>query len=195
MPPTPPTDPAAQDGGALVPMGTRSQDVFTDDGHLPRILVVDSDAAVRASLVQSFTNLGYVVVESGDGRQALVELSERPPHVLVMDLALTSVGGLDLLRTMQAHKLAEGCRVVVHSAQAQAIHVQRARSLGAHRFLDRRPGDNTPVVDAVHEQLGELGFNLVQEPAPAPAANRSGLRAAFGSGGGPPGTVPKLDYR
>jgi CheY-like chemotaxis protein len=181
------------------------------------ILVADADYAVGASIEQAMTDRGWHVRRVDNGEQALAEFVRLPPDCFVFDYSLPGLGGLDLLRTLAESGTADRTRLVVHSTQTQALHVARARALGAHRFLDRPRRSPDRLVEAVAEQLRELarlGSAPGSTPSPSgeppspPRVGDSGpstgharpgrsdedrsLRSAFGRGGGPPGRVPKL---
>ena len=68
----------------------------------PRVLVVDDDRAVRDSLRRSLEFNGYEVVLAGDGAEALVTLGAHQPDVVVMDVMMPRLDGIETTRALRA---------------------------------------------------------------------------------------------
>jgi CheY-like chemotaxis protein len=62
------------------------------------ILVVDDEEAIRSLLVSFLEPKGYRVSTAGDGREALRQIGEEPPHLVVLDLRLPEMDGMEALR-------------------------------------------------------------------------------------------------
>jgi DNA-binding response OmpR family regulator len=67
----------------------------------PRILVVDDDERVRTVVAWQLEADGCVVHEAGDGEDALELIERDPPDLLVLDLSLPRLGGLDVMRMVR----------------------------------------------------------------------------------------------
>jgi two-component system response regulator MprA len=67
-----------------------------------RILVVDDEPAVRASLARALRLDGYDVALATGGHEALDALAGTPPDALVLDVAMPELGGLELCRRLRA---------------------------------------------------------------------------------------------
>lgn len=63
----------------------------------PHVLVVEDDTETRAALVRELTARGYRVAEAEDGRTALARWESRRPDVVLLDLGLPDVDGLDVV--------------------------------------------------------------------------------------------------
>jgi len=68
----------------------------------PRILVVDDDEAIRASLRRGLTFEGFDVVLAADGTEALRLLRDAPPDLMVLDLMMPGPDGLEVVRRLRA---------------------------------------------------------------------------------------------
>jgi len=68
----------------------------------PRVLVVDDDRAVRESLRRSLEFNGYDVALAVDGAEALASISRTPPDVLVLDVMMPRLDGLETTRALRA---------------------------------------------------------------------------------------------
>jgi len=66
------------------------------------ILVVDDDPTVSEVVSIYLERAGYEVVTASDGQEALETLESQPPHLVVLDLMLPEVGGLEITRWLRA---------------------------------------------------------------------------------------------
>jgi two-component system, NarL family, invasion response regulator UvrY len=113
-----------------------------------RVLLVDDHAVVRTGfrlLLQSRPDLS-VVAEAESGEEACRLYVELNPDVVVMDLAMPGMGGLEALRRIRAkHPQA---RVLTLSAHDDPMHARRALQEGALGFLSKRTAPEV-LLDAV----------------------------------------------
>jgi CheY-like chemotaxis protein len=66
-----------------------------------RILVVDDEPDMRYLLRRIFERAGHEVIEAGDGAAALVAVSASPPDLLVTDMMMPVMGGVELIRRLR----------------------------------------------------------------------------------------------
>jgi DNA-binding NarL/FixJ family response regulator len=114
------------------------------------ILVVDDHAIVRAGLRRLLKEWkGVDVVEAASGEAALAAVRDQSPDLVILDLNLPSLGGLELLRRLlRAHP---GIRILVFSQHAEAIYASKALEAGARGFISKNapPEELLEAVDAV----------------------------------------------
>ena len=67
------------------------------NGRQCRILVVEDDVGVRTVVSWQLEAEGFVVDEAADGERALSEIASHAPDIVVLDLSLPRIGGLDVL--------------------------------------------------------------------------------------------------
>ena len=103
-----------------------------------RVLLVDDHAVVRTGfrlLLQSIGEIS-VVAEAESGEAACQLYSELAPDIVVMDIAMPGMGGLEALRRMRAHD--PQVRVLTLSAHDDPMHARRFLAEGALGFLSKR---------------------------------------------------------
>jgi two-component system invasion response regulator UvrY len=103
-----------------------------------KVLLVDDHAVVRTGfrlLLQSQPDI-KVVAEAQSGEAACQSYAELTPDVVVMDLGMPGMGGLEALRRIRAHDSA--ARVLALSAHDDPMHARRALREGALGFLSKR---------------------------------------------------------
>ncbi len=103
-----------------------------------RVLLVDDHAVVRMGfrlLLQSQPSMS-VIAEADSGEAACQRYLELKPDVIVMDLAMPGMGGLEAVRRILAHDTQ--ARILTLSAQDDPMHARRALREGALGFLSKR---------------------------------------------------------
>lgn len=113
-----------------------------------RVLLVDDHAVVRTGfrlLLQAASGMS-VVGEAESGEVACQKYPELTPDVVVMDLAMPGMGGLDALRRIRARD--PHARVLALSAHDDPMHARRALREGALGFLSKRSAPET-LIEAV----------------------------------------------
>jgi len=71
------------------------------NGPRKRNLLVDADEALLRTLTDCLVFEGFDVVEVRDGRQALARMDEATPDLLVLDISMPVMGGLEMLKRIQ----------------------------------------------------------------------------------------------
>ena len=113
-----------------------------------RVLLADDHAVVRTGfrlLLQTQTEVS-VVGEAASGEAACQLYAELAPDVLVLDLAMPGMGGLETLKRVRAKN--PQARVLALSAHDDPVHARRALQEGALGFLSKRSAPET-LLEAV----------------------------------------------
>lgn len=126
---------------------------------------VDLDLTLRAFRRRKLAN---PVLVARDGEQALAwiarwEAGEERPLVVLLDLKLPRVDGLDVLRQFKAHPLLASMPVVVLTCSAEEEDISRAYALGANSYI-QKPVDFEKFMD-VAAQI-ELYWAALNKVAP-----------------------------
>jgi two-component system, NtrC family, response regulator HydG len=100
-----------------------------------RILVVDDEASARSGLEKLLRHEGYAVDTAGDGVAALAVVAEHPPDVVITDLRMPEMDGLELLKRIRAQDAA--LPVIVVTAFGDVSTAVQAMREGADDYLTK----------------------------------------------------------
>jgi two-component system, chemotaxis family, chemotaxis protein CheY len=118
-----------------------------------KVLVVDDSALARRTLRQILEPAGYEVVEADDGLIALEQYFLQRPDVVLLDLVMKGMYGLDVLKKLR--ELDPDARVLVVSADVQSSSHDLVEEAGARGFLNK-PFDRDQLLDALHAAVAEV---------------------------------------
>lgn len=105
------------------------------------ILIVDDSAMMRKIVLRALTLAGLdfqKVLEAGDGKEALELLKAHTVELIMCDINMPVMSGLELLRAMREQNLAAGVPVVMVTTESSAEHVREAVAVGASGYI-RKP--------------------------------------------------------
>lgn len=123
----------------------------------PLVLVVDDDArsGKLAADVLEFHGFETERVESGEA--ALECIAARPPALVLLDIQLPGIDGVETLRRLRANTTTRGLRIVAVTASAMLEDRRRLVDGGIDEFLTK-PIAVQKLVDTVFEQLAAAGI-------------------------------------
>jgi len=122
----------------------------------PRVLIVDDEPVVRDVLTRYLTHEGFEVDSAADGHAALRAIEGWSPHVILLDLMLPKLSGLDLLRLV---RLDSAVPVIILSAKVSEHDRIAGLELGADDYVVKpySPGEVVARVRAVLRRSGTDG--------------------------------------
>ncbi|GAB3493856.1 response regulator transcription factor [Amycolatopsis cihanbeyliensis] len=132
-----------------------------------RVLVVDDDERVRTVVMWRLEADGFMVTQAGNGRAAADQIAAQPPDLVVLDLSLPELDGLDVLRLVRRDDLLRQARLPVLVLSGRDGEEERITGLelGADDYL---------VKPFSPEELAARVRSVLRRSTPAPAA--PGLR-------------------
>jgi CheY-like chemotaxis protein/anti-sigma regulatory factor (Ser/Thr protein kinase) len=114
------------------------------------VLVVDDDGALRHAISAMLAEAGYRTEQASDGPEALRKLQQQPVDLLLLDIGLPGMNGLDVLA--QTRKQATPPRVVMMTADDTPETLLKSFRGQAHRFI-RKPFPPRRIVEVVNDVL------------------------------------------
>ena len=100
----------------------------------PTILAVEDDAAIRSLISTTLKTHDYNYLTARDGRSALLEASSHNPDIILLDLGLPDMDGVDIL---QAIRQWSGVPIIVISARSEDTDKIKALDAGADDYLTK----------------------------------------------------------
>ena len=119
-----------------------------------RILVVEDDAWIRTFIRDVLTDEGYDVVEAADGRTSLRLAAARPPDLVLLDLAMPELTGVDVLHELKRARGTQPVPVLVLSAYTRVLPACDANSVAA---VLSKPLDVERLLESVREAIAASG--------------------------------------
>jgi DNA-binding response OmpR family regulator len=116
------------------------------------ILVVDDDPVIQKLLSVNFEMEGYNVVTAGDGVEGLARVDEFHPDLVLLDVMMPRMDGLEVVRRLKSEQRTAGIPVILLSAKAQSTDVAGGIEAGADDYVTK-PFDPLELLDKVAQLL------------------------------------------
>lgn len=117
-----------------------------------KVLVVDDSLSARKSLVELISDAGHEVIEARDGQEALNLVEVQMPSLIVTDLEMPRLNGLDLVSKIRANNQTKNLPIIMVTSRTASKHRQQAISLGVNEYVSK-PYDSDDVSLLVNKLL------------------------------------------
>jgi len=114
-------------------------------------MIVDDSAYARRVHRAILENAGHSVLDASSGTTAIETFALERPDLVLLDLSMEDIGGVDVLRAIR--QIDPGARVVVVSADVQRSTAESVMAEGASRFLPK-PANASDLTSTVAALLG-----------------------------------------
>jgi DNA-binding response OmpR family regulator len=112
------------------------------------VLVIDDDPVIVKLLRVNFELEGFTVITAGDGLEGVERAKTERPDVVISDIMMPTMNGLELVSTLKSDAETADLPVLLLSAKAQMADVQRGFELGADDYVTK-PFDPIELIDKV----------------------------------------------
>jgi len=119
-----------------------------------KVLLVDDEREFTAALAERLALRGMDARTAASGEEALRLLETDPPHIVVSDVMMPGLGGIELLKRIQERH--PGVRVILLTGMSYAFDVQEGKRLGAFACL-MKPLNISELIKTIHEAVAEVG--------------------------------------
>jgi CheY-like chemotaxis protein len=114
-----------------------------------RVLVVDDDRVIQQLLEVNLELEGYeVVATASDGREALDKIHELKPDIVILDVMMPKMDGLEVTKRLRADPATAKIPVILLSARAQDMDIREGLDIGASAYLTK-PFDPVELLEVV----------------------------------------------
>jgi len=117
-----------------------------------RVLVVDDDDVIRGLLELNLQLEGHEVVTAADGQDALDQVAAEPPQLIVLDVMMPTVNGLQVAERLKADPSTRGIPIILLSARAMETDVRSGMEIGVDQYVTK-PFDPIDLMELVERLL------------------------------------------
>jgi two-component system, chemotaxis family, chemotaxis protein CheY len=117
------------------------------------ILVVEDHAVTQRTILYMLRKDNHQTVTASNGKEALAQLETHTVDLVLCDIAMPEMDGLDFLRHMRAQERFKNLPVIMLTASGQDEDRINARALGANDML-AKPTSTRELSEAIHRWLG-----------------------------------------
>lgn len=118
-----------------------------------KILIIEDDFFIRELYERQFTKEGYQIVSSEDGPNGLLLASQENPDLILLDIMLPKLNGLDLLRTLKSKDETKNIPVILLTNLGQESVIKEGFELGAESYLIKSAYTPSQIIDEVKNFL------------------------------------------
>jgi len=101
------------------------------------ILTVDDSASIRQMVRIALTNAGYAVVEAGDGLLGLAAAKRQPVNLIITDLNMPNMNGLEFIRALRQLPAYRGVPIVFLTTESDESLKSQAKASGATGWITK----------------------------------------------------------
>jgi two-component system, OmpR family, alkaline phosphatase synthesis response regulator PhoP len=143
-----------------------------------RVLIVEDDADIRELIRYNLAEEGFAVDEAADGAQALERLQRRMPDLVVLDLMLPGMPGLEICRRIRSTPATAQLPILIVTAKGTEVDRVLGLEMGADDYVVK-PFSPRELVARVKALLRRA--HALSEPAPAGVYEKGRLKIDFGT--------------
>lgn len=134
---------------------------------MTKIVIVEDQKVLASVYRNKFVAEGYQVEVASDGEEGLNLIQSAMPDLVMLDLMLPKLNGIEVLRRVRANPLFQGLPVIILSDASLPGTVEAARKAGATMVLSKSTHSPKEIVESVRNALKTASES---QPSPAPVA-------------------------
>jgi two-component system alkaline phosphatase synthesis response regulator PhoP len=159
-------------------MNTQSVAAEERKGARPRVLIVEDEADIRELMRYNLEREGFAVEEAADGPQALEKVARHVPDLMVLDLMLPGMPGLQICRQMRAGAATARLPILIVTAKGTEVDKVLGLEMGADDYVVK-PFSPRELVARIKALLRRANPQI--EPEAGGGYERGRLRIDFGT--------------
>ena len=101
------------------------------------VLTVDDSPSIRQMIKVTLEPAGHSVIEAGDGAQGLAQAQAKRPDIVITDLNMPNMNGLELIRALRKQPTLTGLPIVFLTTESNDAVKQEAKSAGATGWITK----------------------------------------------------------
>src|SRR5689334_2478730 len=104
---------------------------------MERVLIVDDDPDIQRLVSYNFNRAGFEVITAPSGRTALESIQRQPPDLVVLDIMLPDIDGMEVCRTLRQHETTRTIPIIMLTARGEEIDRVIGFELGADDYVSK----------------------------------------------------------
>jgi len=125
------------------------------DTDKKKILVVEDDFFIRDLYEKQLQLSGFLVVGASDGEQGVEKTKQEKPDLVLLDIMLPKMNGLDVLKNIKSNPEIKETRIILLTNLGQESVIKEGFALGAEGYLVKSAYTPSQVVEEVRNLLGQ----------------------------------------
>ncbi len=125
------------------------------DSKKEKILIIEDDFFIRELYNRQFVKDGYTVVTAEDGPDGLIKASQENPDLILLDIMLPKLNGLDLLRTLKSKPETKPIPVILLTNLGQESVIKEGFEYGAESYLIKSAYTPSQIIEEIKNFLAQ----------------------------------------
>jgi len=119
-----------------------------------KLLIVDDEKIIREPLAEKFEDEGFEVSTAADGEEGLAKALETLPDLILLDVVMPKMNGLEMLEKLRASEKGKDIKVIVFTNVNEVEKVEDAAQSGASEYLVKVEWSLENLVKKVKSKVG-----------------------------------------
>lgn len=119
-----------------------------------KILLVEDDPQLSLTYSILLKKLGYTLEVAFNGEEALEKLKSYTPHLVLLDIRMPRMDGIEFLRHADMEKKFPSTKIIIFSNMEQADQIEEAMSLGAHDHVLKSSLSPNALAELINHTMG-----------------------------------------
>jgi len=119
-----------------------------------KILIVEDEPSLLKVMYNKFTVEGYIVLKANNGKEGLKLALKEKPHLILLDIDLPIMNGLEMLKDLRKHKDCKNTEVIIITNYENSDMVADTMLFGVHEYLVKSDWRLEDIVKTVKNKIG-----------------------------------------
>src|SRR3989344_7969207 len=120
---------------------------------MAKILIIEDDPLINKMYSEKLSRDGYQTDIAENGQLGLDKMKQNPPDLLILDIMMPKMGGIEVIDAMKADQTLEKIPIIVLSNLSESADIEKAKKRGIKEYLVKSDLDPEDVSKAVKKYL------------------------------------------
>mgnify|MGYP003393663670 CR=1 FL=1 len=123
---------------------------------MKKILLIDDDATFKKTVGDFLKNIGYEIVEAGDGKEGLEAVDKEKPDLILLDLMMTNISRMEFLKILQKDNESNKIPVLISSNFSSVNKMTEGIEFGVRGYIVKSEESLETIKNAVESIIGKF---------------------------------------